>query len=312
MVDASTPDPHRFFPAATFGEILALQAITKGLSGAAVYDVTTTKGEYILRIHRGDQASWDKLVGMYRLASEHGIAPRLEAVDAAAQAFICAKVTGPSFGAAISQPTTLPAAFQSLVTTIAKLHAIPASGVASNDAPAFARGIWKSESQRPGFPAWALPLGKRLDDAIERMAQDNRKVFSHCDLHVANIIWDGTRVWFVDWEGAGLAHPYLDLATISNFLSLPRDAALGLLSKQEGGTLGDAEAELFDAVRDFARITYGAVFFRLVPDLTKIAFAGRETTPTLGACFALVAAGKLRLDGAEGQASIGAALLSQA
>ena len=44
-----------------------------------------------------------------------------------------------------------------------------------------------------------------------------------------------------DWERAGLSHPYADLATLENFLSLPDDAALALLAAQEGGD-GDRRA----------------------------------------------------------------------
>jgi hypothetical protein len=36
-----------------------------------------------------------------------------------------------------------------------------------------------------------------------------------------NVLWDDTQDWLVDWELAGLAHPYLDVAPVCNFLSSP-------------------------------------------------------------------------------------------
>ncbi|MGA7124412.1 MAG: hypothetical protein WBY94_30200 [Polyangiaceae bacterium] len=56
---------------------------------------------------------------------------------------------------------------------------------------------------------------------------------------------------------------------------------------------------------------YGAVFLRLVPDLTAAPIARREETSTLAQCYERVRAGTLSMSAAEGQALIGAALLQQ-
>ena len=50
---------------------------------------------------------------------------------------------------------------------------------------------------------------------------------------------------------------------------------------------------------------------RLIPDLTAIAFAGRDETPTLAECFTRVAAGALSPATRSGKALLGAARLRQ-
>ena len=141
--------------------------------------------------------------------------------------------------------------------------------------------------------------------------QDDRKVVSHCDLHPANIIWDGKQVWLVDWERAGLAHPYLDLATICNFLSIPERPALGLLEQQEQTTIEEKQKLLFAALRDFCRAVYGAVFFRQIDDLRSVQFMSKEETPSLQECFMMLSTGNLDLREPPDRALLGAAFLKQ-
>jgi aminoglycoside phosphotransferase (APT) family kinase protein len=306
------PDPRSFFPAARFGDVRDVRPISVGLSGAAVYSVTTSTGEFVLRVQGEDRSAWANSVAMHRLAADHGIAPSLEFVDDARAATVSAKAPGMPFAAALAQPAVRPVALANLVKRLAALHAIPLiASTGPKFTPAFAESFWRSQVLRPGFPGWATSLGARLAEACSLVASDPRKVFSHGDLHPANILWDGARVWLLDWERAGLLHPYSDLATLSNFMNLPEDAALALLEAQEGTAIGEEEQRMFRAARERGRIIYGAVFLSLVPDLTQFPLASREATPTLTQCYQRMAAGTLSPSTAEGQAVIGAALLRQ-
>jgi hypothetical protein len=87
------PDPRSFFPTNHFGDVRDVLPISPGLSGAAVYSVTTSKGEFILR-QGGDRSVWANGIAMHRLAADHGIAPPLEHVDEARTGSVSAKVSG--------------------------------------------------------------------------------------------------------------------------------------------------------------------------------------------------------------------------
>jgi thiamine kinase-like enzyme len=68
-------------------------------------------------------------------------------------------------------------------------------------------------------------LGARLPVDCDELIEDARRlshqigpfvpVLCHNDLLAANILDDGRRLWFVDWEYAGVGHPLFDLANLS-------------------------------------------------------------------------------------------------
>jgi aminoglycoside phosphotransferase (APT) family kinase protein len=305
-------DPRDVFPA-HLGEIRDIARIAGGLSGADVYAVATATGKFVLRMQGDDRGAWSRATALQRLASDAGIAPELVAVDERSATSISVLIEGMPFAAVAGHPEHRSAVFASLVEVLGRLHAIPLDPEAApqEDMLATARAIWTEQSRRPGFPAWAIALEARLDSTCAIIARDPRRVFSHKDLNPMNMLWDGQRIWLIDWESAGLAHPYLDLATLANLINLADGDALGLLAAQERATIDPGQQDTFAAMRDLSRITYGAVFMRLIPDLTAIAFASRGETPTLGECYARFAAGSLSPSAASGQALLGAALFKQ-
>ena len=305
------PDLRSLLPTELLGDIREIQPITIGLSGASVHAVTASRGEFILRVQHGDRVTWERMLTMQRLAAASGVAPPVVHVDADALATVSARVPGESFGRAVAQPAIRPAAFKSLIEKLTKLHAIPADGLPTRDPVCYTRDVWAAQATRPGFPDWARSLETRIDAAAARIAQDPRKVFSHCDLNPVNLFWDGSEVWLIDWEAAGLAHPYLDLAILANFLVLPDEPALGLLSAQERAPIDGDARSVFAALRDLARIIYGSIFLGLVPDLTQVAIPSRQEAPVLTQCYAMLAAGTLVMSEPRGQALMGAALLKQ-
>ncbi|MCU1330421.1 MAG: aminoglycoside phosphotransferase [Bryobacterales bacterium] len=301
----------RYFPEGSFGGVRDAVALSMGQSGALVYSVETEKGTYILRIHGGNHGSWQQVSAMHALASGHGIAPLVVHTDAAAQAIVTEKVVDRSFVAAIGRGETRAAAFGSLVELLIRLHALPVDGAKVGRQVEFAESVWESQVGRPGFPAWAIPLGRKIVDAAEIFAKDARLVLSHGDLHPANILWDGTRAWLVDWERAGGAHPYLDVATVSNFLSLPAEAGLRLLEMQEKAPVVGENRTVFATLRDYASVVYGAVFLSLVEDLDAVELSSREQTPTLPECFRMLSTRELALSDGRARALIAAAFFKQ-
>lgn len=306
-------DPRSFFPASRFGEVWEVTTITQGLSGATVYSVATANGEFVLRIQDpAKRDSWLRMIPMQRLAAEHGIAPELLLVDDEHLASVSVKIAGMHLGLAASQPSSQPAVFASLCEVLAKLHTLPIPEErAGEDSVTEARSIWSSQLERPGFPDWVAKLDARFHAACAVLDGDPRRVLGHNDLNPVNGIWDGKRVWLVDWERAGPAHPYGDLASFSIFLMLPDDAAVSLLSAEERVNVDAREREVFRGIRDYARIVYGAVFLRLVPDLEQVDIGTRESAPTLGDCYLRIMSGALDPRSEAGQALLGTALFRQ-
>lgn len=302
----------RVIPSSLVGEVSAITPIRMGLSGAGVYAVTSERGEYILRL-QGDGALlddfWAQHIRILRRAAERGVAPPLVHVDEDARAMISVRVAGVPLPAALADPSQRERAIADVVAQIRALHEIDPTGIDERDGVRFARGVWERQRRRAGFPAWAAELGSAFDHIAAVLARDPRRVVSHNDVNPGNVLWDGTRAWLVDWEVAGLWHPYYDLAAFVTFLGLDAEYAHGLLALQEGRPSEQTERVTFAAMRQLVALAVGSMFLSMVPDLSIVSALTREDAPTQAECRAAMRRGELELQSATGQARLGLAFL---
>lgn len=307
----SSFDPSKICPVEICGKVENVTPLTLGMSGAAVYAVTAEKGKFVVRFHAHSPAVWSTSLANYRLAADCGVAPKLLHVDELEKAILTVQIEGPHFGSALMDPGKRSLVFASLVQNLRILQQQPYDLPAADDAVLAGRQIWLSQNQRPGFPLWALDFIKYIDKAGEVMKADRRRVFSHGDLNPANVLWDESRLWFVDWEVSKLDHPYMDLSTLSNFLSLPDAAVISMAAALDGTTAENFSAEkqqTLQALRNYSRVVYGALFLSLIKDLQTVDV---NSTLTLSECFARFAAGKLSLTSDGGRAAIAGAFFRQ-
>jgi len=294
-------------PEERVGTVTAVRPISMGLSGAGVYAVTSTRGELVLRVSsaRSDSPDWTQQLLVLRRAAEGGVAPAIVHVDEAARAVVSVRAAGVPLAAALADPGQRGAAITGVVAQLRALHALDQGGITERDAVAYARGAYAAQRVRPGYPAWAGALELLLDAIEAALSRDPRRVVSHNDLNPGNILWDGARAWLVDWEVAGLMHPFYDLAALAMFLRLDDATAEALLAQQEQRPIdGDARAT-FAALRRLAALLCGLIFVSMVPDLGLLP----ESPPTLSAFYAELGAGTLDLQEPRGRAAFGLALL---
>jgi len=301
----------RFLPGEKLGDVTSITPIRLGLSGAGVYAVTTERGEFVLRLQgrRADDSFWTQHILILRRAAAIGVAPRVVHVDEEARAVVSARINGVSLPAVLADPAVRQHAIADLVTRVRALHTIEPTGVAERDPVAFARGIWESQRPRGGFPAWAGDLGSAFDELGTLLARDTRRVVSHNDVNPGNILWDGARTWLVDWEVAGLGHPYYDLAAFVTFLGLDREQANALLRLQEDSPLDDNAFATLASLRRLVALAIGNVFLSLTQDLGTVVPRTREEAPTLAELRTGMRAGAVDLQTPQGQAMFGLAYL---
>lgn len=297
-----------FFPETQLGVMQSIKPLT-GFSGSPTYHVLSEAGEYVLRIQR-NPISWDTFVRSQEKAAEAGLCPGIRWKDEAKQVIVTAFIPSVPLFAALGQDATRPSALKSLASQLVRMQSLDASDLPETKTGFLAREVWGRESRRPGFPTWTLALKEILDDGFSRLESDRRRSFSHGDMNPSNVLWDGEKAWFVDWEKAGANHPYLDMAVISNFLSLPNSTSLELF-ESNGLLLKAEDREIFRTLRRFADLVYGLIFFALIPDLTQIPWEDPDFALGLRDCFARLNAGPRSLQEPAGKAMLGTAFLRQ-
>ena len=306
-------DVLKYFPTDRFGAVIDVTPLSPGLSGSGVYAVTTADGDYVLRVHsHNEEGGWERQLAGQRLAAEAGVAPRLVLVDEAARATVSVKVKGSRFSATVMQPGSRAQALVSLVDQLTALHAAPTTGLVALDPAQITCSLWDVAAARQGFPAWARPLGESLGTVAAALARDPRRVLSHNDVNPTNLLWDGSRVWFVDFEASGLNHPYFDLAAADVFLRFSDEEAFQLLERQVGAELTPAQRQVFESLRQLARILFGLIFLRPIPDLGVLPQEPLAATPTLRDCYRMIGEGTLDLQSPRGKGLVGLAILRRA
>jgi len=199
-----------------------------------------------------------------KMAADAGIAPRIwysSTEDQIAITDFVEEVPFPANEALVRMPRLLRA-----------LHALPPfpAGVSHLDttcmfllnktnADGFIPKIQKANILPPAEFDELLALLARVAAVYARWEAD--MVSSHNDLFKPdNILFDGSRVWLVDWEAAFLNDRYADLAVVANML-VSNDAEEGLYLQEYFGHAPDEyQLARFFLMRQVARIFYSMVF----------------------------------------------------
>lgn len=101
----------------------------------------------------------------------------------------------------------------------------------------------------------------RLADAYPRRASD--MVSSHCDLRRENVVFDGSRVWLLDWKAAFVNDRYFDLAVAANYVVTDYEQEQTFLREYFGRTAKEYEASRFFLMRQIVS-TMAACLYLLI------------------------------------------------
>jgi aminoglycoside phosphotransferase (APT) family kinase protein len=297
--------------------------IAAGLSGAGVYRVEGAGGAYVLKVSDAAEPAdaWRRRLDIQRRAAEAGVTPRVVHADEARRAVLTAFVADRSFAMLYRDPRTHEAALALLGRTLRRVHDLPLPpDAAPQDPRAFLGTIWA------GLSAGGVAVPAFAREAIQRMlaeeppADDRAPVLGHNDVNPTNLVYDGEALLLLDWQTAGPAHPFFDLAAISVFLRMTEATCQKLLAAHDDApaTAHDAPAAAlparFSYSRRLAAIACGTIFLHLARQLGHPGATGAETpdaTPSLGDLYARLQTGSLSVASADGQWAFGLALLKE-
>jgi aminoglycoside phosphotransferase (APT) family kinase protein len=245
--------------AATFGRspLTSLEQITMGAS-ALSYRIEVAGRPYLLRLEssrRNDIRDPHRSYVCMRAAAEAGIAPAVRHADADAAVAITDFVPHRPMTDYL-QPS--PDLARDLGKLVARLQALPAFPPIIDyptvvgrllglllDSGLFAPGLL--DPHREGF--------ERIREAYPRNSA--ALVSSHNDLSPANILHDGERLWFIDWETAYSNDPLVDVASLTLFIATPPELEAVLLRSWLGQEPDCSQRARLLLMRSLARLYYG-------------------------------------------------------
>lgn len=241
--------------------------LSGGLSGAGVYRIRVGGIAYVLRVETPQNAFGDlrRAYACLRMAAQAALTPTVRYACAEDGVAILDFVEPRSL--AIDYPGDGGPLVVELAQTVRALHQTPAFPPLVDYLEGMEALIARHRASRlldPAVTAPVLDLYAGLAAGYRTRPED--LVSSHNDLNPANIVYDGRRLWFIDWEAAFLADRYVDLATLANwFASDPAREDLLLRTYFNAPPTDEQHARLY-LMRQVNHVFYGMVMLNGAAD----------------------------------------------
>ena len=246
--------------AAAFGSasIGAITPIAGGASTASTFRLEAGGRRYLLRVE-GEPSPLrnpHQYISM-RIAAEAGIAPDIHYIDEAARIAVIDFIEQQPLKTYPGGPRALA---QALGELLSRVQATPVFPHFVNYPDIVARLF--AHVRRTGLFAAGL-----LDAHVERLellreaynAGSTRLVSSHNDSIPSNILFDGERLWLIDWESAYRNDPLVDVAIMLDSLALSPELKDVLLRAWLGRAPDEAVRARLELIHAFTRLYYAGV-----------------------------------------------------
>jgi len=255
---------HALMTAFGTAELDGAAQLSGGLSGAGVYRIRVGGIAYLLRLDSPANAFGDpaRAYACMRTAAAACLAPRVHYACAKDRVTITDFV--PSLPLALEYPGDGRPMVVELAQTIRALHQAPPFPPMVDYLDGMQELIRHHRTTTLLDPAATAPVLERYAalGAAYRTADADR-VSSHNDLNPGNIVYDGRRLWLVDWEAAFLADRFVDLATVANwFANDPAREDLLLATYFGAPPTAEQRARLY-LMRQVNHVFYGMIFLNV-------------------------------------------------
>jgi aminoglycoside phosphotransferase (APT) family kinase protein len=260
--------------------IEAVRPLAGGATAAAVLRVDAGGRSYVLRIE--GPASPLRNPHQYvslRLAADAGIAPKLYYCDDISRVAVIDFIAPKPLGSFPGGPHALA---QALGDLLRRLQAAPVFPVFVNYPDIVAR-LWAHVCRTGLFAPGVLdPATERLEEIRKAHAWDrSQSVSSHNDPVPANVMFDGRRLWLIDWESAYRNDPLVDVSIVLDNLARTPELEAALLRAWLGRTPDDILGERLKLTRTLTRLYYAGVCFSASATFLRTAPDTDISTPTL-------------------------------
>jgi aminoglycoside phosphotransferase (APT) family kinase protein len=275
--------------------IVNVRPVTGGVSGAAVFLVEASGRRFVLRMEgpASPLRNPHQYVSM-RIAAEAGIAPRIHYLDADDRVVMIDFIEDRPLEA---YPGGRQGLAQAVGAMLKKLRALPLFS-SFMDYPEVVDRLWTHVCKTGLFADGVL------DAASQRLAgiraayalEPEKYLSSHNDILPRNLLFDGERLWLIDWENGYRNDPLVDLATVlDNFAPSPELEEVLLaasLGRAPDRTLRDRLA----LMRSLTRLFYAGVLFSASASAPRTTPDPGLSAPTAGEFERAIRDGRLRAE----------------
>lgn len=281
---------------AAFGSaaIGAIVPITGGASGASTFRVDTGRRRYLLRVEGipSPLRNPHQYVSM-RIAAEAGIAPRIHYADEVGRIAVIDFVEQRPLLDYPGGPQALAGALGRLLAQVQATPVFPSFV----HYPDIVSRLW-AHVCRTGLFAPGV-----LDAHTEHLASIRKayvwdpanSVSSHNDPVPNNILFDGKRLWMIDWESAYRNDPLVDVAIVLDNLARSPELEDALLRAWLGRAPDGALRQRLEPIRAFTRLYYAGVLFSASAAACWIRLDTDLSAPTLPEFQRAIGEGRLKL-----------------
>jgi aminoglycoside phosphotransferase len=282
-----------------------------GMSGAALYRIRVGGIAYILRLEPDAAGPFNDPVRAHlcmRRAAEACLAPTVRFADANSGVVIMDLIPERPLA---DYPCDRDALLTELAQSVRLLHETEAF-------PPVVDYLQGMDTLIGWFRQAGLstPEAEELVDRFTAFRQTYRTppedlVSSHNDLNAKNVLYDGRRLWLIDWDAAFLADRYVDLAAAANWFTQRDDEADLILATYFRADPTPAQRARLYLMRQVNLMFYGVMFAVSAAEGTprKVDLIGVRPVSEMRAALG---AGTLDLWQAGNRLAYGSALLAQA
>jgi aminoglycoside phosphotransferase (APT) family kinase protein len=272
----------------------AVTPVSGGTTAARLFRIDAGGHHYLLRIEGSPSPLRNphQYVSL-RIAAEAGIAPRLHYMDETSRVAVTDFIFRQPLD---SYPGGLPQLAKALGELLARLQATPTFPHFVRYPDIVAR-LWAHVCRTGLFGPDVL---ERCNEHLERIRaayvwRDANSVSSHNDSIPSNILFDGSRLWMIDWESAYRTDPLVDIAIISDSLARSSELEEILHRAWLGRALDEALRVRLGYVRSLTRLYYAGVLLSASATAPRAAPDMSVAAPTLADMQQAFRTGRLRV-----------------
>ena len=234
--------------------------ISGGLSGSGLFRIRVGGIAYVLRIEPAVHSFGDPARGFVcmRTAAEAFLAPRVRYADPADGVAIMDLVAQRSL--ALDYPGDGKPLIIELAQAVRSLHATAPFPPLVDYMDGMQMVIGQQLQSGLLDPSvFRVLLGHYGELAAVYRTTDSDRVSSHNDLNPGNVLYDGSRLWLVDWEASFLADRYVDLATIAGWFIHDQAGEDLLLGTYFGAAPTPEQHARFTVMQQVNHVFYGMI-----------------------------------------------------